>query len=147
MGWVFHTIGIRELLGQSVKSREGKRTWLSTWKAGRTMMGVGEGGGDRKPGQKEGSVPQTERGQTLKKGVDNHAQSSLEGHLPCCTRHSGSRQPHAQRGRQGEQICGSRSIIFNLLADFVGAQQHFLLETKLKAARGLGVAPAALIAE
>lgn len=86
MGWVFHTIGIRELLGQSVKSREGKRTWLSTWKAGRTMrMGVGEGGGDRKPGQKEGRVPQTERGQTLKKGVDNQAQASLEGHLPCCT--------------------------------------------------------------
>lgn len=130
MGWVFDTIGIRELLGQSVKSREGKRTWLSTLKAGRTVkMGVGEGGGDRKPGQKEGSVPQTERGQTLKKGVVNQAQSSLGGHLPCYTWHSGSRQPHAQRGRQGEQSCGSCSIIFNLLADFMGAQQHFLLET------------------
>lgn len=37
-------------------------------------------------------------------------------------------------------------IIFNLLADFVSAQQHFLPETKL-GIWGLGVAPAALIAE
>lgn len=37
-------------------------------------------------------------------------------------------------------------IIFNLLADFVSARQHFLPETKL-GAWGLGVAPAALTAE
>lgn len=50
------------------------------------------------------------------------------------------------RGEGKESKLVDLVIIFNLLADFVSAQQHFLPETKL-GAWSLGVAPEALIAE
>lgn len=109
---------------------------LSILNAGRTVgVGVGECGGERKTAKKENIVSLGQRGQPLKKkGVINHAHFSLHGYLPFCTRHPGSRQPPALRGRRGGQSCVSSSIIFNLLANFISAQQHFLPETKLEAA-------------
>lgn len=56
---------------------------------------------------------------------------------------AGSRLP---RGEGKESKTVDLVIIFNLLADFVSAQQHFLPETKL-GAWSLGVAREALIAE
>lgn len=56
---------------------------------------------------------------------------------------AGSRTP---RGEGKESRVVDLVIIFNLLADFISAQQHYLLKTKL-GAWDLGVAPTALIAE
>lgn len=56
---------------------------------------------------------------------------------------AGSQMP---RGEGKESKIVDLIIIFNLLVDFVSAQQYFLPETKL-GAWSLGVAPTALIAE
>lgn len=141
---MFGTTEITKLPGQSVKNREGKRIWLSTLEASRTVsVWLGQGGGDRETGR-EDFVSLKE--DSLKEGCVQSC-SFLPGRPPP-TLHKGSWEWAAAcpEGKARKAKLLVSVIIFNLLAGFVSAQQHFLPETELEA-WGLGVAPAALIAE
>lgn len=129
-----------------MKSREGERPLLSTLKASRSVsVEVGQDGGDRKT-VKEDRVSLKQREDSLKEGC-GHPCPFLPGRPPP-TLHKASWELAAlcPEGKARRAKLWISVIIFNLLEDFFSAHQHFLPETKLEA-WGLGVTPAALIAE
>lgn len=129
-----------------MQRREGERPLLSNLKASRSVsVEVGQGGGDRKT-FKEDKVSLKQREDSLKEGC-GHPCPFLPGRPPP-TLHKASwdRVASCPEGKARRAKLWISVIIFNLLEDFLSAQQHFLPETKLEA-WGLGVAPEALVAE